>query len=221
MPTEIRQPFYDKLRKHFETGVPWQDMSFSEEQKRRIEVCLDAYKRFSTDPFIDLPQYLRNRWKRTFNEIKNDMRVVEFIAAFYEEGQRNITKMQVRHASRMLMKNGADTGNMKALAEGASLAFKLERLDQPDTPEDIDANMARMPIIVTTDVGKKFKGKQGHDSEEMKKIRKKYGVKQDYWQEMVEVRTGEYIPAGSEESGEYAEEEEPEETGEDEDCRED
>ena len=202
MPTQIAQPFLDKLRKHFETGVPWQDMSFTDDQKRRIEVCLDLYKRLSDDPYIDKHQYLRNRWNRTFSEIKNDIRVIDFIASFYEAGQRNITRMQVRHASRLLMKTGADNGDMKALKDGADLAFRLERLDQPDTPEDIDASMARMPIVVTTDVGKKYAGKRGHTREEMQKLRRKYGVKQDYWQEMVETKTGEYVPAGQEESEE-------------------
>ena len=207
MATEIVQPFYDKLRKHFETGVNWKDMSFSEEQKKRIEVCLDAYKRFSSDPFMDLSTYIRNKWNRSYSELRNDLKVVEFIASFYEEGQRNITKMQVRHASRVLMKNGSDTGNMKSLYDGASLAFKLERLDQPETSEDMDANMAKMPIMVVSDVNKKYKNKQSHDSEEMKKIRQKYGAKQDHWQEMVEKRTGEFVPAGTEDEDEEEEEE--------------
>lgn len=211
MPTPVSQVFLDRLRKHFETGVPWQDMNFTDDQKRRIEVCLDLYKRLSDDPYIDKNQYLRNRWNRTFSEIKNDIQVIDFIASFYEAGQRNLTRMQVRHASRLLMKTGADNGDMKALKDGADLAFRLERLDQPDTPEDMDAGLARMPIIVTTDVGKKYAGKHGHSPEEMQKIRRKYGVKQDYWQEMVETRSGEYVQAGEEEDSgeeeEYLEEE--------------
>lgn len=206
MTANVSQNFYDKLRKHFETGVSIDYMTFTNDQKKRIEVCLDAYKRFATDPFIDLDQYIRNKWGRTFSELKLDKKVIEFIASFYEDGQRNITKTQVRHASRMLMKNGADTGNMKALYDGASLAFKLEHLDQPDTPEDMEANMAKMPIIVTTNVSKKFNNKTSSDSEQMKRLRKKWGVKQDEWQEMVENKTGEYVPASYKEEEDETEE---------------
>lgn len=211
MATDVSQPFYDKLRKHFETGVRWQRMSFTEEQKKRIERCLDAYNRFSTDPYIDLSAYIRNKWNLSYGELRNDLKVIEFIASFYEEGQRSLSTIQVRHAGRTLMKTGADTGNMKALADGASLIFKLERLDQPVSPEDMDANMAKMPIVVTTDVGRKYKNKQGRDTEEMKQIRKKWNVKQDGWQEMVEKRSGEFIPSGPPED--YEEESLDEEEG--------
>lgn len=205
MATDIAQPFYDKLRKHYETGVKWQDMSFTDEQKKRIEVCIDAYNRFATDPFIELRTYVRNKWNRTYSELQNDMRVIEFIAAFHEVGERAQSTRKVRYAADLLMRTGADTGNMKSLADGASLLFKLERLDQPESPDDIDANMAKMPIVVTTDVSRKNKDKQSHDSEEMQKIRKKWGVKQDEWQEMVEKRSGEYVPAGADDD-DYEEE---------------
>lgn len=202
MATEIAQSFYDKLRKHYETGVRWQDMNFTDEQKKRIEVCVDAYNRFTTDPFINLNEYIRNKWNRSNSEILNDKRVIEFIAAFYERGERAQSTSKVRRAAEILMRTGADTGNMKSLADGASLLFKLEGLDKPPTSEDMDANMAKMPIMVVTDVNRKYKNKQSHDTDEMKKLRAKYGAKQDHWQEMVEKRTGEFVPAGSEDDEE-------------------
>ena len=208
MATEIAQPFYDKFRKHLETGIKWEHMNFTDEQKKRIEVCLDAYKRFASDPFMDLPAYIRNRWERSYSELKNDMKVVDFIASFYDEGQRNLTKMQVRHSSRILMKNGADSGDLKSVKEGAALAMKLERLDQPDTPEDIDGNRAKMAIVFVSDASKKYPGKVSHDTEEMKRLRKKYGAKQDPWQEMVENGNGVYVPAKRKAKEEPDEEEE-------------
>lgn len=206
MATDIAQPFYDKLRKHFETGVKWKDMSFTDEQKKRIEICVDAYNRYSTDPFMDLPTYIRNKWNRSYSELRNDLKVIEFIASFYEEGQRNLSKMQVRHAGRTMMRTGADTGNMKSLADGANLIFKLERLDQPESPEDMDANLAKLPIMVTTNVNQKYKDKHGHDSEEMKRIRNKWKVKTDDWQDMIEKRSGEYVSSGTGNDNEEEEE---------------
>lgn len=208
MASEIAQPFYDKLRKHYETGVRWQDMNFTEEQKKRIEVCIDAYNRFSTDPFINLHDYIQNKWNRSYSELRNDLKTVEFITSFNEVGERARSTRKVRYAADLLMKSGADTGNMKSLADGASLLFKLEGLDKPPTSEDMDANMAKMPIMVVTDVSRKYKNKQSHDTKEMQGIRKKYGAKQDHWQEMVEKRSGEYVPVGSDEYDDDEEEEE-------------
>lgn len=194
MATQVAQKFYDLLRKHFETGVPWQNMNFTDDQKRRIEVCLDAYKRFEADPFMDLSLYIKNKWGRTYSELKNDLKVVEYISSFYAQGQRNISTMKVRHAANIMMRNGADTGNMKAVNDGATLLFKLDRLDQPETPEELGDELIRMPIVVTSDVKKKFPNKTSHDTEEMKKIRKRWGVKIDEWQNMVEDEDGVYIP---------------------------
>lgn len=198
MATQVAQKFYDLLRKHFETGVPWQNMNFTDDQKRRIEVCLDAYKRFEADPFMDLSLYIKNKWGRTYSELKNDLKVVEYISSFYAQGQRNISTMKVRHAANIMMRNGADTGNMKAVNDGATLLFKLDRLDQPETPEELGDELIRMPVVVTSDVKKKFPSKTSHETEEMKKIRKTWGVKIDQWQDMIENEDGVYIPEADE-----------------------
>lgn len=213
MATEVSQKFYDLLRKHFENGIPWQTMQFTDDQKRRIEVCLDAYKRFETDPFMDLPKYIRNRWKRSYSELKNDLKVVEYISSFYSVGQRNISTMKVRHAADTLMRNGADTGDMKALANGASLLMKLDRLDQPETPEEMGDTLIRMPVVITGDASRKYPNKRSSSPEEMARIRKKWGVKIDQWQEMAEGADGIFVPAGSEQAAgaTVAESEEPEE----------
>lgn len=194
MATQVAQKFYDLLRKHFETGVPWQNMNFTDDQKRRIEVCLDAYKRFEADPFMDLSLYIKNKWGRSYSELKNDLKVVEYISSFYAQGQRNISTMKVRHAANIMMRNGADTGNMKAVNDGATLLFKLDRLDQPETPEELGDELIRMPLVVTSDVKKKFPTKTSHETEEMRKIRKTWGVKIDQWQDMIENDEGVYIP---------------------------
>lgn len=198
MATQVAQKFYDLLRKHFETGVPWQNMNFTDDQKRRIEVCLDAYKRFEADPFMDLSLYIKNKWGRTYSELKNDLKVVEYISSFYAQGQRNISTMKVRHAANIMMRNGADTGNMKAVNDGATLLLKLDRLDQPETPEELGDELIRMPLVVTSDVKKKFPTKTSHETEEMKKIRKTWGVKIDQWQDMIENEDGVYIPEADE-----------------------
>ena len=154
--------------------------------------------------------------KHYYSELKNDLKVVEYISSFYAQGQRNISTMKVRHAANIMMRNGADTGNMKAVNDGATLLFKLDRLDQPETPEELGDELIRMPVVITSDVKKKFPNKTSHDTEEMKKIRKRWGVKIDQWQDMVEDEDGVYIPDGDESSLQMeADADTDEETGQD------
>lgn len=195
MAEAVSKRFLEKLRKHLETGVPYTDMSLTDEQKKRIAICMDAYQRFATDPFMDLKRYIVNRWKRTYSELRNDLRVIDFISSFYVDGQRNISSMKVRHSADILMRNGASTGNMKALKDGADLLVKVDRLDQPENPAEVGDQLINMPIIITDDVSKKFPGKVSHSSDELERIRRKWGVKKDRWQDMVETETGEYVPA--------------------------
>lgn len=145
---------------------------------------------------MNLRQYIINRWKRTYSQLGGDLKVIDFISSFYAKGQRNISSMKVRHAADLMMRNGADTGDMKAVYNGASLLTKIDRLDQPETPEELGDELIRMPVVITSDVKKKFPNKTGHDSDEMRRLRKKYGVKLDQWQEMVEDDDGVYVSEG-------------------------
>ncbi|WP_297644057.1 hypothetical protein [uncultured Bacteroides sp.] len=208
MPRDIAPSVYEKIRKHIENGIPLQYMNLTEAQKHRVELCTDAYQRFATDPYMNLDNYLKRKWGRTMDEIRIDKKVINFIAGFYDVGQRNISKMKVIRTSELLMKTGVETGNTKAMKDGADLLMKVERLDQPETPQ-MGEDMAQMPILMTGDLHRKDSKKKSSTSEEMARIRKKYGVKMDEWQEMVEVKTGEYAPADplSEEEEESEEEE--------------
>lgn len=198
MTVNVSKNFLERLRKHLETGVPYTDMNFTDEQKKRIAVCMDAYQRFATDPFMDLRQYITNRWKRTYSELRNDLKVVDYISSFYVDGQRNISSMKVRHSADILMRNGASTGDMKALYDGARLLAKIDRLDQPENPAEMGDQLVDMPVIITDDVSKKFPGKRSSTEKERERIRRKYGVKKDRWQEMVETESGEYVEAPEE-----------------------
>ena len=186
MPSDVAQNFLDKLRKHFETGVPYQDMSFSARQKERIEICLDAYKRFAQDPYMDLSAYIKNKYNRSVSELHNDLKVIDFIAGFYEVGRRNISSMKVRHSANVLMRTGQEMGDMRAVNNGANLLMKLDRLDQPEAAEEMGDELIRMPVVVTGNIEQKFPNKVSTSPEEMERIRKKYGVKKDRWQEAID-----------------------------------
>lgn len=210
MPRDLAPSIYDKIRKHIENCIPLQYMNLTEAQKHRVELCTDAYQRLATDPFMNLDNYLKRKWGRTMDEIRIDKKVINFIASFYDVGQRNISKMKVMRASELMMKIGVETGNANSIGKGAELMVKVERLDQPEAPQ-MGEDMAQMPILMTSELNRKDSKKKSSTSEEMARIRKKYGVKMDEWQEMVEVKTGEYASAGSlSEEEEESEEEEKE-----------
>lgn len=198
MSTLISNKFLDRLRKHLDSGVPLKDMAFTDEQKRRVEVCLDAYKRFETDPYMKLRDYLRNRWKRTYSEIANDLKVIEYIASLYVKGQRNISLMKVRHSANLMMANGASTGNMKAVNDGAKLLVAVDELDKPETAKTGE-QLIDMPLVITADVSRKIPGKTTHSEEELDRIRRKWGVKKDRWQDLLEAEEQEYVPEPADE----------------------
>lgn len=211
MASDISAGFLEKLRKHYETGVALKHMNLTEDQRRRVEVCSDAFKRFSSDPFLNLNQYLRNRWDRSFSEIRNDIKVINYMASFYAEGERQLSAMRVRHTATAAMRAGLDSGNYKDALTGAKLLLDLDDLAHLHDGE-ADENKINMPIVITTDASKRYKNKKNYDEDAMRRIRAKYGAKEDPWQEMVQNKAGEYVaietPEGQEAPSGYPEEEE-------------
>lgn len=191
---ELSENFFDLIRKHYEFGTPIDRMRFTAEQKKRMKICEEVYMRFATDPFMDITAYLKNKYGRTMCEIRSDKKVIDFIAAFHGEGQKHISKMRVRHAAEKAMRDGANMGDMKVMLDGAKL---LKEVDDVTSKEEAGDNtrLVNMPIVITSDVSKKFSGKKRYTDEEMQRIRAKYGVKMDPWQEMVQGKDGEYVEA--------------------------
>ncbi len=186
MAGELGQKFYDLIRKHMELGISVDCMQFNELQKQRVKMCEEVYMRFATDPYMDLKAYLKNKYGRTPSEIRGDLKVIDFIASFYDQGQRNIEMAQVKHTARLAMRSGAESGDLKTAVDGAKLLTKVSRLDQAEETREDKERLFDMPLVITTDVSRKFDGKKNYDNTELERVRKKYGVKKDPWQEMVE-----------------------------------
>ena len=92
MAEPISNKFYDLLRLHLETGTDYRYMRFTDEQKKRVAICIDTYKQFEINPYLNIREYLKNRHHRTMSEIYNDTKVIDFITSICQTGGKNISR---------------------------------------------------------------------------------------------------------------------------------
>lgn len=202
MPEPISNKFYDLLRLHLETGTDYRYMRFSAEQKKRISVCVDAYKQLEINPYLNIREYLKNRHGRTMSEMYNDNKVIDFITSVCQAGGKNISRMRVRKNAELAMKMGYDQGNTDAMLKAGKQLMDIDELNKPDTGGDMEEDITKLPIAFTNDARKLFPNKGHSSDEQMEKIRQKWGVKKDRIQEMVERKVGEYVAKEADEQEE-------------------
>lgn len=202
MPEPISNKFYDLLRLHLETGTDYRYMRFSAEQKKRIAVCVDAYKQLEINPYLNIREYLKNRHGRTMSEMYNDNKVIDFITSVCQAGGKNISRMRVRKNAELAMKMGYDQGNTDAMLKAGKQLMDIDELNKPDTGGDMEEDIAKLPIAFTKDARTLFPNKGHSSDEQMEKIRRKWGVKKDRIQEMVERKVGEFVAKETDEMDE-------------------
>ena len=89
-------------------------------------------------------------------------------------------------------------GDMKTLLDGAKTLIKLESLDKPESMlEDLSKSVYAPPPLYTPDVTKINSDLTPISAEQKEKLLRKYHVKKDKTQEMVEAKMGFFVPAGS------------------------
>lgn len=214
MPQPVSNKFYDLLRIHLETGMNCNGMNFTEEQKKRISVCTDTYKQFQVNPYLNIPEYLKNRHHRTFSEIYNDRKVIDFIVSVWDVRDKNSSRSRVIRNAELAMKMGYDQGNADVMLKAGKQLMEIEELNKPDAGRDLEEDITKLPIAFTNDPRKLFPTKGYSTNEKMEKLRKKWGVKKDRMQEMVERKivefisdTPSYTTENEENDDEYSEEE--------------
>lgn len=191
MPSPLSPNLYNLLRIHLEKGIPIERLNFSSSQKQRLMQCEEAFKIFVQRPWMDLRAYFSNRWGHSSAEINNDIAVINFMAEFVNKGTRAIDEMKVRATANKAIADGAQSGNAELSLKGATLLAKVAKLDKPEADVDTSTLLAGMPIVITSDPSKKYKNKRVVSDKEMKRIRDYWGVKQDPWQEMTELKEDE------------------------------
>lgn len=193
MPEPISNKFYDLLRLHLETGTDYRYMRFTDEQKKRVAICIDTYKQLEINPYLNIREYLKNRHQRTMSEVYNDTKVIDFITSICQNGGKSISRMRVRKNAEIAMKMGYDQGNADVMLKAGKQLIDIDELNKPDTGGDMEEDITKLPIVFTSDARKLFPNKGHSTDEQMEKIRKKWGVKKDRIQEMVERKIGEFV----------------------------
>lgn len=178
--------FLDTLRKHLELGTSLRHVNMSDEQKERVRICMEVYNIMKQNPYLNKDEYLKNKYNRTYWEIRNDKECLDFIISILDAGGRNISKFVVKSTYERAIKIAHDQGDVKNMIAGAKHLSDLERLTEPEQGEDLENSITKLPIVLTQDARKILPGKTYSNSAQMDRLRKKWGVQKDSHQEMVE-----------------------------------
>ena len=181
-PSTIPQELMTAALLHFTQGVPIDDCHCTPQQKKRLARVSHVYWIWKRNPFLEvLPmfrQLVRGQFSGRNNEwiaANSDKRLFDFVIEHVAPTDRKIAEEQVRAASRHLMKMGMETDNAFAIADGAKIAMKLDRLDQPESEQADMAKVMFLPPVVVTSAKEVDDTKEDMDDQEMKRIMAKYG----------------------------------------------
>ena len=190
--------FLDVLRKHLEIGTSLRHINMSEDQKQRTRICMELYNLMKQNPYLDYATYLKNKYNRTYWEIRHDKECLDFICSILDAGGKNITKVQVRRTYELAAKIAHDQGDAKNMISAAKHLSDLEKLTEPEQGEDLENSITKLPIVLTQDARKILPGKTFSNERAMDKLRAKWGVKKDVHQDMVDTKARELLSADDE-----------------------
>lgn len=178
--------FYDVLRKHLELGTSLRHINMTEQQKQRTRICMELYNLLKQNPYLNKDEYLKNKYNRTYWEIRHDKQCLDFIISVLDAGGKNITKLQVKTTYEQAIRMAHDQGDVKNMIAGASKLADLERLTEPEQGEDLENSITKLPFVFVDDARKVLPGKSHSNSAQMDRLRKKWGVQKDPHQEMID-----------------------------------
>lgn len=190
--------FLDTLRKHLEIGTSLRHINMSDDQKQRVRICMELYNLRKQNPYLDIATYLKNKYNRTYWEIRSDRECLDFICSVLDAGGKNIARAQVRRTYEMAAKIAHDQGDAKNMISAAKHLSDLEKLTEPDQGEDLENSIVKLPPLFTPDARKILPGRTYSNERAMDKLRAKWGVKKDVHQDMVDTKARELLSADEE-----------------------
>ena len=199
---------------HFEKGVPICDIAIRKDAKDRLARVSHVYWQWKKDPFIDVRQLFKQLARGKYsgtgaecNAANMDYELFKFVVDHIAPPSRAIATAKVRAVADRLMRNGMETDNGKDMAEGAKIAMKLDRLDQPEDSAQDFSKVAFLPSVVVTDVHEVDQSKQAIPDDESRRIAAKYGAYIDEKRTMIEEKVATMeAAAGPAQEAEYTEE---------------
>ena len=183
-----------------EIGTSIRHLAMSDEQKKRVIVCMDLYRSLKQDPYMDKDEWLKNKYGRSYWEIRHDKECLDYILSVLDAGGKNISRFLVKTTYEKAIKMAHDKGNEKEMISAAKQLSDLEKLTEPEQGEDLENSITKLPIVLTQDARKILPGKSYSNSAQMERLRKKWGVQKDSHQEMVD-RKAEELQAKISEEG--------------------
>jgi hypothetical protein len=176
-------------------GSSLQYMNMSDDQKQRVRICMELYNMRKQNPYLDIATYLKNKYGRTYWEIRSDRECLDFICSILDAGGKNIARAQVRRTYEMAAKIAHDQGDAKNMISAAKHLSDLEKLTEPDQGEDLENSIVKLPPLFTPDARKILPGRTYSNERAMDKLRAKWGVKKDAHQDMVDMKARELLSA--------------------------
>lgn len=142
---------------HFQNGVPIDDLHLKPNQRERLARVQHVYWQWVRNPWLDTYQMFRQLAKGHYaspssetHAAQHDNRLFEFVRDNVAPPSRKTAEAKVRAVADRLMQNGMATDNGKDMAEGAKIAIKLDRLDQPESEQMELSKAVFLPPVVTT-----------------------------------------------------------------------
>lgn len=166
---------------HFEQGVPIDDCNCLPVLRERLARVSHVYWIWKRNPFLETFELFKQLSMpicvdrhSAWHMAKKDQQLLDFVVQHVVADDRKVQEARVRASANRLMKMGMETDNAFALADGAKIAMKLDRLDQPES-EQADMNkLMFLPPVVTTSAKEVDDTKEDLDDAEMKRIMAKY-----------------------------------------------
>lgn len=191
MATALAPSFYEIVRLHAEQGVALNEMTLSEDQRLRIQVCMNTWQRLQENPGMSIERYLQKTWKRTYSEIANDRLVVNFLAKLLGHEEKALVDFRARKHAERFMDMAASQGDVKNGVAALGMYQKITHAGEEEKGLDVGKNTAILqPIFVP--ITAIDKSKQQYDTKAMRKIRRKYGATTDAIQDLIEDKEGVY-----------------------------
>lgn len=188
---------------HFTQGVPIDDCDCEPAQRNSLMRVDHVYWLWKRNPWMDtyslFQQLVRKQYSTKSNENRvahSDQRLLEFIIDQVAPPSRKIQEERVRSAANHLMQMGMETDNAFAIADGAKIAMKLDRLDQPESEQADMYKAAFLPPVVTTNAHDVDETKIDYDDKQSLAIMNKYGAYIDEKRKMIEDKVAVMEAAG-------------------------
>ena len=178
---------------HFESGVPIADCDCLPVLRERLARVSHVYWIWKKNPFLEtfpmFKQLLHGKCADRHSEwhaAQKDQALFDFVVQHVAPTDRKVMEARVRASANHLMKMGMETDNAFAIADGAKIAIKLDRLDQPESEQADMAKAAFLPPVVTTSAHEVDDTKEDMNDQQSLAIMSKYDAYVDEKRKMID-----------------------------------